>query len=144
MVLACFDIGIPDAIVVTRTVFDYDKADWTNMKSDIVGFDWTFIDQANVDDAERYLHNTLFTILRRHTPERLLLERKSKHPWVNDRCLQAIHIKNLAVAHLILLLRHHLAAVYYLIGIYCTSKRCGISWVKNDVGVRTGGELQTI
>ena len=80
MVLACFDIGIPEAIVVTRTVFDYGKTDWTNMKSDIVSFDWTFIGQANVDDAERYFHNTLFTILRRHTPERLLLERKSKRP----------------------------------------------------------------
>ena len=32
MVLACFDIGIPEATVVTRTIFDYGKADWASIR----------------------------------------------------------------------------------------------------------------
>ena len=94
MVLANFDIGIPESTLITRTVFEYSKADWANIKHDLAEFDWTFMDGASVDDAERYLHESLFRILRQHIPERTLLERKSAHPWVNERCLQAIQRKN--------------------------------------------------
>ena len=54
MVLASFDIGIPESTIVTRTVFDYCQADWASIKHDLAEFDWTFMDGASVDDAERY------------------------------------------------------------------------------------------
>ena len=44
MVLASFDIGIPEPTIVTRTVFDYSKADWASIKQDLAEFDWTFMD----------------------------------------------------------------------------------------------------
>ena len=47
-----------------------------------------------MDDAERFLHNTLFSILRLHIPERTLHERISAHPWGNERCLLAIRSKH--------------------------------------------------
>ena len=93
MVLANFDIGIPESTLITRTVFEYSKAEWANIKHDLAEFDWTFMDGASVDDADRYLQESLFRILRQHIPERTLQERKSAHPWVNERCLQAIHRK---------------------------------------------------
>ena len=94
MILASFDVGIPETLAVTRKVWDYREADWSSIKSDLARSDWSFIDQATVDDAERFLHNSLFIILRRHIPERLLVERKSKHPWINERCLHAIQNRN--------------------------------------------------
>ena len=47
-----------------------------------------------MDDAELFLHNTLFSILRLHVPERTLHERISAHPWGNERCLLAIRSKH--------------------------------------------------
>ena len=96
MVLACFDIGIPESTLVSRKVFDYAMADWASIKRDIAAFDWRSIDRESVDDAERFLHNNLVSILRTHIPERTLHERKSAHPWVNERCLIAIRAKNAA------------------------------------------------
>ncbi len=94
IVLAKFDVGVPESTVVRRVVFDYSKADWAEISRDLLGFDWTPMDLLDVDVAERFFHRSVFGILRRHIPERELLERKSVHPWVNERCLSAIRAKN--------------------------------------------------
>ena len=94
IVLAKFDVGVPESTVVRRFVFDYSKADWAEISRDLLGFDWTPMDLLDVDAAERFFHRSVFGILRRHIPERELLERKSVHPWVNERCLSAIRGKN--------------------------------------------------
>ena len=96
IVLASFDIGVPESTVVIRKVFDSGMADWASIKRDLAAFDWRYIDRESVDNAERFLHNTLFHILQLHIPERTLHERKSAHPWVNDRCIFAIRAKNAA------------------------------------------------
>ena len=93
-VLVKFDVGIPVSAVVKRTVFDYSKADWEAVRRDLAGHDWTPMDAQDVDSAERHLHLQIFATLRRHIPEREISERKSSHPWVNDRCLAAIRAKN--------------------------------------------------
>ena len=80
MVLASFDIGIPEATVVMRTVFDSKEADWASIKHDIAVFDWTVVDNASVGEAKHYLHNSLFHILRIHIPERSFCDRKSVRP----------------------------------------------------------------
>ena len=80
MVLASFDIGIPEATVVMRTVCDSKEADWASIKNDIAVFDWIVIDSASVDEAKHCLHNSLFHILRIHIPERSFCERKSVRP----------------------------------------------------------------
>ena len=56
MILACFDIGIPETKVIKRKVWEYGKADWDIIKSELAIFDWTFINRSNVDDAERFFH----------------------------------------------------------------------------------------
>ena len=97
MVLAVFDIGIPESEVICRTVFDYGQADWQSIKRNLCAHDWRRIDDMDVDCAESYLHDSILDILRSHVPERVLKERRCVHPWVNDRCRQAIHDKNTAV-----------------------------------------------
>ena len=94
IVLAKFDIGVPDCAVVRRQVFDYSKADWAEIRREMQGFDWSTMDSLDVDAAERFFHQSVFGILQCHIPERELLERKSVHPWFNDRCVSAIRAKN--------------------------------------------------
>ena len=96
IVWAEFDLGVPEAQFHSRTVFDFRKADWTRIRRDFRSTDWTCMDFMAVDDAERHLHNSILETLRRHTPERELRERRSTHPWINDRCLAAIREKNTA------------------------------------------------
>ncbi len=93
-VLAKFEVAMPRSSVVRRVVFDYAKADWPEINRDLESFDWTPMDSLDVDAAERFFHRSVFAILRRHIPERELLERKTTHPWVNERCVSAIRAKN--------------------------------------------------
>ena len=94
MVLATFDLGVPESEVIARTVFQYAKADWEQLRCDMAAFDWTLMDQVQVDAAERFFHDNVLAMLERHVPRREVRERKSAHQWVNDRCLAAIRDKN--------------------------------------------------
>ena len=94
MVLAEFDLGVPSAVVLRRTVFDFGKADWDSIRLDFRNHGWSPMDSICVDDAERYLYNRIMDTVRSHTPEKDICERRSAHPWVNGRCLTAIREKN--------------------------------------------------
>ena len=96
MVSASFAMGITEGLAVRRSVFEYSKADWDKIGEEIWSFDWSPMESFSVDESERYLHESLFGIITRHIPRRDILERKSAHPWINDRCLDAIKHKNLA------------------------------------------------
>ena len=39
IVLAVFDFGVPDVVSVCRTVFDYKKANWSGISSDLCALD---------------------------------------------------------------------------------------------------------
>ena len=93
-VLAKFDIAMAEATAVKRIVFDYAKANWAEMSRAFGNFDWTPMDALDVDSAERFFHRLTFAILRHHVRERELCERKSTHPWLNERCVEAIRAKN--------------------------------------------------
>ncbi len=93
-VLAKFDIAMPESLQVRRVVFVYAKADWAAIRQDFAHFDWTPMDLFDVDSAERFFHTSVLDILRRHIPEREIIERKTAHPWINERCVEAIRSKN--------------------------------------------------
>ena len=97
MVMATFNVGVQESASITRNVYMYSQADWKSIRRDISRFDWSPMDSANVDAAERYFHTNTVKIVQRHIPQRVLLERKSQHPWINDRCLQAITAKNATI-----------------------------------------------
>ena len=53
-------------------------------------FDWTSLDRLNPDDGAEYLTSTILEICSRHIPTKTITERCSKHPWMNDRCKEAV------------------------------------------------------
>ena len=55
------------------------------------------MDSLDVDAAERFLHKSVVGALNHHIPRREVLEHKSGHMWVNQRCLDAIAQKNSSV-----------------------------------------------
>ena len=96
MVLVELCVGVTDSNVVMRTVLDYSKANWDNIRKDFDTWNWRPMDAMTVDDAERFFHNTVFHVLERHIPVRDISIRKTLHPWINDRCLAAVRTKNSA------------------------------------------------
>ncbi len=97
LVLCSFDFGVPESIETRRRVYDYSKADWGSIGSSLAAADWSSIDSLDVDGGERLLHSTLQSLLDENVPQRTITERKSVHPWVNSRCLEAIATKNAQV-----------------------------------------------
>ena len=90
-------MGVTESAIVRRVVFDYAKADLDAVRRALLHFDWRPIDSLDVDAAERFFHRSVFGILRQFIPEREVPERKSMHPWINERCLEAIRAKNASV-----------------------------------------------
>ena len=81
-------------MVVDRKVYDYKRADWLRVRRALVAEDWRVMDFMTVDEAERHLHQRICGIMGLYIPQRTITERKSVHPWVNERCLEAIRTKN--------------------------------------------------
>ena len=94
MVLACLDIGIFESTLVIRksSIRQWQTGQALSVRLQLsIGGTLT---ETHVDDAERFSHNTLFSILRLHIRERTLHERTSAHPCVHERCLLAIRAQN--------------------------------------------------
>ena len=49
MVLAVFDIGIPETLVVQRIVYDYAMAPWSDIQTECLTLDWSCIDVLEMD-----------------------------------------------------------------------------------------------
>ena len=96
MVLAEFCFGVTESELVSRVVFEYRKANWDAIRSDFRAMDWRPMDIMCVDDAERFLSDSIFGVLDHHIPSRTIYERKLTHPWINDRCLLVVRTKNAA------------------------------------------------
>ena len=97
MVLAVFDVGVPRSLAVTRIVYDYSNAFWVEIRAELQNVDWSFMYTLDVDAAEQLWHKSVFVAFNDHIRRREVLEHKSAHMWVNQRCLDAIAEKNSSV-----------------------------------------------
>ena len=97
MALTVFNVGVPDSLPVRRLVYDFSKASRAELRAEFQNVDWSCMDTLDVDAADRFLHETVFVALNHHIPRREVLEHKSAHMWVNQRCLDASAEKNSSV-----------------------------------------------
>ena len=97
MVLAVFNVGVPESLAVRRLVYDFSKASWAELRAEFQNADWPSVETLDADAAERFVHTSVFVALNHHIPRREVLEHKSAHMWVNQRCLDAIAEKNSSV-----------------------------------------------
>ena len=50
----------------------------------------------DVDAAEYFLRNTIFVILDKYVPKKIIFEHKSTHPWLTDAFVEAVRTRNAA------------------------------------------------
>ena len=87
-------LEVAKVVVVERTVWDYKKADWTGLRSRLGEEDWNVLSQKDASEAADYLTNRILEAAKTFIPQRILKDRKSTHPWVDERCEEALARKN--------------------------------------------------
>ena len=68
IVLAGFDIGIPETLSVRRVVYDYCKASWGELQTELENKNWSPMDLLEVDTAEPFFAQSMSAAVSRHIP----------------------------------------------------------------------------
>ena len=84
---------IPESKPISREVFAFRDANWDDITTEFQQFDWTSLEHSNPDDGAEFLTRTILEICARYLPTKAITEVRSKHPWMNDRCKDAVRRK---------------------------------------------------
>ena len=68
MVLAGFNIGVPETLMVKRVVYAYYKASWGELQTELENMDWSPMGVLDVDTAEQFFARSVSAALSRHIP----------------------------------------------------------------------------
>ena len=87
------DLSVQRVESQPRIVYDYSGAPWSRIRAEFSNTDWSFIDVFDVDAATTEVTRIIIGILDRLVQKRIISNDLSKHPWLNDRCLEFIRRK---------------------------------------------------
>ena len=74
----------------SRNIWHYSKANWTGLKTSFRETDWNTVLQGDLDEAVERFTNVILEKAREFIPHGVLKHRKSTHPWVTERCREAL------------------------------------------------------
>jgi len=91
-------LPLPEFLEVqnTRMAWQLSRANWKALERDLRAFDWTMLERGTAEDALNNFLEILWQSLLKHIPRKQIVNKKSTHPWLNDRCKNAIKKKNSA------------------------------------------------
>ena len=98
-VLGSLEATVDEEAPRTREVFDFGKAPWQRIAErfrDKDSWDRTLADMS-VDDMALRFEDTVSKVLNELVPKKHITATPKAHPWLNDRCRQAIDEKQSAV-----------------------------------------------
>jgi hypothetical protein len=96
LVLVSLAVSAPKSLVLTREVWHFGSADWDNLKLELGSKDWSEISRVSADEGALLLTDTILNAAAVWIPRKMIKERKSTHPWMNDRVLGAVAAKQAA------------------------------------------------
>ena len=73
----------------------HNKADWNELEDDLKNIDWSPLMKDTSEDALNYFLEMLWYSLSKHIPYKPIQIKRQSHPWLNERCHNAIKKKNL-------------------------------------------------
>ena len=79
-----------------RSVWNFRSADWSAMSEHVASLDFSFINQESVDSATEKLTQMLLVVCDTFVSKRIIFERGSSHPWISERCREALAAKHAA------------------------------------------------
>ena len=75
-----------------RSVWKFRSADWSAMCEHVALLDFSFVDHECVDTAAQRLTDMLLSVCDSFVTRRVLLERSCSHPWLIERCRNAVAV----------------------------------------------------
>ena len=90
------NIASPKIMDVSREVWQFDKADWKNMKLHLKNISWQEIFDNDIDKGASIFTKELSDIATNFIPRKIIRENKSCHPWIDEDCVRAVMKKNAA------------------------------------------------
>ena len=94
--LCTLPLQAPRLAIVTRTVWDFNKADWEGLANVLSKMDWSWLESTDPNSGAQQLTDLILDCARHHIPQRTLREHKSTHPWVNERVIKLVEAKRAA------------------------------------------------
>ena len=79
---------------VKRVVWCLSDANWKSLQKELKEVDWSELARGTAEDSVNLFLAILWSLLIKHTPRKEITNKQSTHPWLNDRCRQAIVNKN--------------------------------------------------
>ena len=96
-IVAKVSLPCPRDFRVTREVWHFKGAAWTNLKCALRECDWNRLSHGSVDSAVNYFLDLLITKCEEFIPHNKLSLLKATHPWLDAACESAIRQKNNAM-----------------------------------------------
>lgn len=91
--LATFPLPVPREEVLTRIVWHFRDVDWDGLKDALAMQDWSWLEHVDAHQGAQRLTDTILRHARRFIPHKRIKERKTTHPWVNDRVMELVQLK---------------------------------------------------
>ena len=80
-----------------RLVWQFAQADWEGLRAALAMHDRSPLTRLDVHDAgAKFATDTIVEYAKMYIPRRALKERKTTHPWVNDRVAELVASKRTA------------------------------------------------
>ena len=94
----CTSVLVPEvkAKTISRYGFHIKRAKWSQLESALDNVDWSPLQRGTSEDALQFFMETLWLLLCIFIPYTEIKIEKRSHPWLNERCSQAILEKNQA------------------------------------------------
>ena len=96
-VLATFRVSIPAGQPVCREVFDFKHARWNLLKNSLASVDWrSEFAELSGDDLASHFTRMLMDHVLDYIPSKSIVDKSFVHPWLDDKCREAIQKKHAA------------------------------------------------
>ena len=92
-VIALLKLRVQKSTSISRTVWNYIEVDWESLQKKLAETAWSWSAEIDPDKGAEELTNTILDLAKSCISQRLLLERKSTHPWLNDKILALVERK---------------------------------------------------
>ncbi|KAK4290453.1 hypothetical protein Pmani_036646 [Petrolisthes manimaculis] len=87
------EVGVAREEAVSRTIWLWDRADWSSLRKDLQRTDWSAILTGCADEKARAFTERLKSLQRQHVPHRQYTSRPTDQPWFGYRCRLAAERK---------------------------------------------------
>ena len=89
-------IEVPSVVDAKKSVWNYSRADWVLLKDDLTETSWEFLKQDDPTVGAKQLTSIILGLAAKSIGKREITEKKSSHPWLNNRTDKAIAKRDLA------------------------------------------------